>query len=86
VVNFDNGTAGQAFLQAFHSTPPGNQSLNWIFDQSLSSSSEIVNRIENGKAWGAVYILKQLIVSINWFIQFKLDKYRIHRIFQHQQQ
>jgi len=68
VVNFDNGTAGQAFLQAFHSTPPGNQSLNWIFDQSLSSSSEIVNRIENGKAWGAVYMNPQTTDRINQLV------------------
>ena len=70
MANFDNGLAGTYFLEAFRNSPPGNQTLNWIFSQS--SNDTLVDQIEDGKAWASVYMnagtsdrLNQVIQSIS---------------------
>lgn len=56
MTNFDNGLAGTYFVEAFHNTASGNQTLNWIFQQPSDLSSTIVDQIENGEAWASVYM------------------------------
>lgn len=67
VANFDNGLAGAYFLDAFRNSPPGNQTLNWIF--SKSSSDTLVDQIENGKAWASVYMNADTSYRLNQVIQ-----------------
>lgn len=71
VANYDNGLAGTYLLDAFRNTPPGNQTLNWIFTES--SRDTLLDRIENGKAWGLVYMNAGTSDRLNQIIQSILD-------------
>jgi hypothetical protein len=73
VNNFDNGLAGTYFIEAFHDTPSGNQTLNWIFQQSSALSSTIVQQIENGKAWASVYMNSGTSNSLTQVLQSILN-------------
>jgi len=69
VTNFDNGTAGDYFIEAFHETPSGNQTLNWIFQNPSDISSSIVDQIEDGRAWASVYMNAGTTDSLNQVLQ-----------------
>ena len=71
VANYDNGLAGTYFLDAFRNTPPGNQTLNWIFTES--SRDTLFDRIENGKAWALVYMNAGTSDGLNQIIQSILN-------------
>ncbi len=73
VTNFDNGTAGDYFIEAFHETPSGNQTLNWIFQNPSDISSSIVDQIEDGRAWASVYMNAGTTDSLNQVLQSILN-------------
>jgi hypothetical protein len=73
VSNFDDGLAGTYFLEAFHETPPGNQTLNWIFQQPSDVSPTIVTQIENGEAWASVYMNAGTSDRLNEVLQSVLN-------------
>ena len=56
VSNFDQGLAGRYFLNAFYESPSGNFTLNWIFQPSTDPASDLIDRIEHGRAWASVYM------------------------------
>ncbi|CAF1663844.1 unnamed protein product [Adineta ricciae] len=56
VTNFDDGLAGSYFLSAFSNTPPGNQTLKWIFQQSSTLPTWLDEQIEDANAWASVYM------------------------------
>ncbi|CAF4290865.1 unnamed protein product, partial [Adineta steineri] len=72
VTNFDNGVAGSYFVDAFHNTPAGNQTLNWIF-QDPSDSSTIIKQIDDGKAWASVYMRAGVSDSLTQIVQSILN-------------
>ncbi|CAF3728920.1 unnamed protein product [Adineta steineri] len=72
VTNFDNGVAGSYFLNAFHNTPAGTLTLNWIFQDS-SDSSTIVKQIDEGKAWASVYMRAGVSDSLTQVLQSILN-------------
>ena len=56
VSNFDDGLAGSYFISAFSNTPPGNQTLKWIFQQLSTLPTDLEQQIEDGNAWASVYM------------------------------
>ncbi|UJR36123.1 hypothetical protein I4U23_028858 [Adineta vaga] len=73
VTNFDDGRAGSYFLEAFHNTPSGNQTLNWIFQQPSDLSSSIDDQIEDGKAWASVFMNPNISNRLNRILQSILN-------------
>ncbi len=71
VTNFDNGLAGNYFIEAFRETPSGNMTLNWIFQQP--SDISLPDQIENGKAWASVYMNAGTSDRLNQLIQAILN-------------
>lgn len=69
MIDLDNNIAGSYFLTAFHQTPPGNLTLNWIFVQAYDVSSNFTNIIENGEAWAVVYMNSNVTARINNVIE-----------------
>ncbi|CAF4471285.1 unnamed protein product [Rotaria socialis] len=80
VIDLDHDTAGSYFLTAFHQTPPGNLTLNWIFKQPSEFPSGFADKVENGKAWAVVYMHSNITARVNQIIESILYGYSYNSI------
>jgi len=76
VVDFDGDQAGRFFLNAFRSTPAGNQTLYWRYKYPSdydNSVSETQRDVDNGQVWASISLRPNTSSAINASLQALLS-------------
>ncbi|CAF0866286.1 unnamed protein product [Didymodactylos carnosus] len=72
IVDSDQQLVGQYFTRAFQQSNLGNQTLHWIYGQSMSIE-QVIQEVLRGKVWAAVYLSAGVTEQVNYVIHSILN-------------